>query len=116
MAFQAKRKFPRKYGREAVRLWTKSGVVYSNFEDISLGGLRLWLEHSLKPGEILEVEFDLPTDWVEASRHRSLRRPARVVRCAARGDFYEVGVQFLDAPPDWMRQISKPIDDQAGPF
>lgn len=116
MAFQAKRKFPRVSGREAVRIRSSSGVEYATFEDISSGGLRLWLEHPIKVGDLLELEFDLPSDWVDAKQTRSMRRPARVVRAVQKGDSYEIGVQFLDAMPEISRHLGSAIDDQAGPF
>jgi hypothetical protein len=105
MAFQAKRKFKRSVQREAVRLLTPSGLEYATFEDLSAGGLKLWMDHEMEPGTMIDLDFC------------SIRTMGRVVRSIKKNDgCFEVGVQFIDLQSSTRALIEKLVDSEEGPF
>jgi hypothetical protein len=97
-----RRKFPRLnapiYCRPAKRRLPRRQVV-----DVGLGGMRVYSDEALKIGARFEVELFLPDSssvtcltevvWIRALPEGS---PAA----------YDVGLQFLDVPPDALDQIA----------
>jgi len=114
MAFQAKRKYTRKTGREAVKILSQRGVEYATFEDISAGGLKLWMDRSIEAGEVMQVEFLLP--YVGHGRHLGLEVDAQVVRCIKRDKAFEVGVKFLRLSDSEWQQLETAVDCTKGSF
>lgn len=114
MAFQAKRKFKRSVTREGVRLMTPSGLEYSTFEDLSAGGLKLWLDHEIDSGVMIELEFSLSA--ASAAPKNSLRVMGRVVRSVKKENGFEVGVQFIDLQSSTRAFLEKLVDSSEGPF
>lgn len=114
MAFEAKRQFSRKTSREAVKILSSRGVEYATFEDISAGGLKLWMERPAESGEALQLEFYLP--YAGKGRHLDLVVDARVVRSIKRDSHYEVGVKFTELKPDDVERLKTVVDVQQGRF
>ncbi len=113
MAFQAKRKFQRSVQREAVRITSKAGVEYATYEDLSGGGLKLWLDHPLEKDSSLSLEFTLRP---QSDRTQEVVVMARVVRCVKINDGYEVGVQFVNLADSTRHIIQRLFASEDGPF
>ena len=104
MAFEAKRKFKRSVQREAVRILTASGLEYATFEDLSAGGLKLWLDHEVPSGLMMELEFSLRAS--SGDLISNLKVLGRVVRCIKQSSGFEVGIHFVDLPQAARRSLS----------
>lgn len=114
MAFQAKRHFTRRVGREAVKLLSSRGVEYAVFEDISAGGLRLRMERKVAEGSRFHAEFLLP--YKGQGRYEQMIAEIEVLRCSPVGDHYELGARFcyIDAPS--QKALENTIDCTPGSF
>lgn len=113
MAYRAKRKFQRSIQREAVKILSPAGLEYGTFEDLSVGGLKLWLDHELSISTTLSLEFSV---YSPLRGLTPLRVTGRVVRCVLAKSGYEIGVEFLDASKSTHTAIEKLFDVSEGPF
>lgn len=113
MAFQAKRRFQRSVQREAVKILSKAGIEYATYEDLSAGGLRLWLDHEVDLGTLYELEFKLRV-WGQSPLEILVQ--GRVVRCVKIQDGFDVGVEFLNLPQATIAAIQKHFSAEEGPF
>lgn len=114
MAFKAKRKFPRSTRREGVKVRTAVGLEYGTFDDLSIGGIKLFLDHSKQEDELMQVEFNLP-----GSPKIEIRATGRVVRSVKSSTGYEIGVEFLHIHPALrgeLQEFCDKIDTVDGPF
>ncbi|MGA0163455.1 MAG: PilZ domain-containing protein [Bdellovibrionota bacterium] len=116
MAYQAKRKFPRKLTRDGVRVRTSAGIEYGTFEDLSLGGLRLLMEREMPAGEMIDLEFSFLSPSVESEVRLQVKAMGRVMRSSPRSDLFEIGVAFLSVPKELARHWTTSVDDPIGPF
>ena len=96
-----RRKFPRLnapvYCRPAKRRLPRRQVV-----DVGLGGMRVYSDEALKIGARFEVELFLPdSSSVTCLTEVVWIRPIPPGGPAA----FDVGLQFLDVPPDALEQI-----------
>ena len=99
-----RRRFPRvkapMYFREARLRTARIPIV-----DIGLGGLRVYSDDPFKVGERLSIEFFLPESircvvrvaWIKDLENES---PAK----------YDVGLEFLEAPPLLRDHLGKIVD------
>jgi len=114
MAFQAKREYLRRSSREAVKILSERGVEYATFEDISAGGLRLWMDREVAFGERLRLEFLLP--YSGSGRYEGMEVEAQVVRCESKEAHFDVGVRFVGlSASDWDR-LKTTVDCTKGNF
>ena len=93
MGFLAKRIHPRKLLRDGVKIYAPQGVEYATFEDISGGGIRLFMNRSPELGEIFDMELRFP------GLRQDTRISAKVVRVNESGRSFEVGLEFLKIDP-----------------
>jgi|GEM_PF-4653887 len=114
MAFQAKRQYVRRSSREAVRILSRVGVEYATFEDISAGGLKLWMKRNTIPGEVLKLEFLLP--YSGAGRYQDMKIDVIVVRSEKKEERYEVGVKFIELPQGKRLLLETVVDCTSGSF
>ncbi len=114
MAFKAKRQFQRSSLREGAKIRTANGIEYSTLEDLSAGGLRLYLDHDVALGSLLELSFTVRS--LSTGRSEEVKTMARVVRSVKEKDSYFVGVQFLDLKEEWRRSLQAMVDSKEGPF
>ncbi|MDB5036867.1 MAG: hypothetical protein JWQ35_395 [Bacteriovoracaceae bacterium] len=113
MAFQAKRKFQRSVQREAVKILSPAGIEYATYEDLSAGGLKLWLDHDMEPQTTLSLEFSLREP---GQTPQNIKVVGRAVRCIKTKAGFEVGVQFLNLQEPTREAIQKLFDGNDGPF
>jgi hypothetical protein len=113
MAYRAKRKFVRSIQRDAVKILSPQGVEYATYEDLSAGGLKLWLDHDMAPTSTFLLEFSFRSPQ-GASQKISVM--ARAVRCTSSKDGFEIGVQFLNLSVATRTAIEKLFDVGEGPF
>jgi len=93
MAFLAKRIHPRKLLRDGVKIYAPRGVEYATFEDISGGGIRLFMSRAPEMGEIIDMELRFP------GMRQDTRISAQVVRVNPSERSFEVGLEFLKIDP-----------------
>jgi hypothetical protein len=113
MAFRAKRKYQRSVQREAVKIMSQAGLEYATYEDLSAGGLKLWMDHDVEPQTTLAIEFTLRD--LEGGPVK-IRVRGKVVRSLKSGAGFEVGVQFLDLNQPTQVAIEKLFEISEGPF
>lgn len=114
MAFQAKRKFKRCVQREAVRVIGPSGIEYATYEDISVGGVKLYMDYEKAPNVNLNLEFTVRGE--QGENLGNIRTSGRVVRSIKSGDGFEVGVQFINLDDRLRVSLERLIDAEEGPF
>lgn len=113
MAFLAKRQYPRSALREGIRIRSSRGVEYSTLEDLSAGGLKLFLDHDLDLGSVLELSFSIR---IAGSKPSEFSAMGRVVRSVKQGTDYFIGVQFLDLDEKARQSLQAMVDSGEGPF
>ena len=113
MAFAAKRRFARSIQRDAVKIKSSSGIEYATYEDVSAGGLKLWLDHDVNIGNIFALEFTLRS---VGGRNAEISVLGQVVRCITRPSGHEVGIQFLDLQDSVRKEILQHTKTEDGPF
>jgi len=89
MGFSSKRIHPRKLLRDGVKIYASEGVEYATFEDISGGGVRLFMNRAPLIGEVIDMELRFP------GLRQDTRISAKVVRVNESGSSFEVGLEFL---------------------
>ena len=114
MAFKAKRQYPRYVLREGVKLETGIGIEFSTFDDVSCGGIKLYLDHEVKIGALIEANFTIPRG--PNNIRSEIKSLSRVVRCIKQNKGYTVGLQFLNMSKDMKSNLSTLVDITDGPF
>lgn len=120
MAYSAKRRFQRSPQREAVKIRTPHGVEYAVFDDLSAGGMKIWLDHSMEEGSLIQLEFSIRNAQGQIIHVRNSAIVARCIKVRAEtGDGFQVGVQFRQSlSSEYFSDASKSagIDSESGPF
>lgn len=114
MAFQAKRKFKRSIQRDGVRVTSPAGIEYATYEDISAGGVKLFMEYEKRPHAQLEMQFTVRNESGE--NLGDIHTFGRVVRSIKTQDGYEIGVAFTNLDDRIRAMFEKLIDGEEGPF
>lgn len=114
MAYRAKRKFQRSVQRDAVKILSPAGVEYSTFDDLSLGGLKLWLDREMLPPTVISLEFTLRSSLRSAVI--PIKVMGRVVRCIPSKRGFEIGVAFMGLDVSTHMAMEKLFDAEEGPF
>lgn len=99
--------------RDAVKILSPVGLEYATYEDLSAGGLKLWMDHALEPNARLSLEFSVRN---LDNTPLKIKVVGRVVRCVRSGDGYTVGIQFLDLSRTTREAIEKLFQPIDGPF
>ena len=113
MAFMAKRQHPRSTLREGVRIRSDRGVEYATIEDLSAGGLKIYLDHDVAVGSLLELSFSIR---VAGSSVEEICVLGRVVRSIKHNMGFFVGVQFMDLSERYRQSLQAMVDSGEGPF
>lgn len=111
MAFKAKRQHPRASLREGIKVRTAIGIEYGTFDDLSIGGLKLFLDHAKREGEVVDLEFR-----VASGMAGQIKVLGRVVRCLEHSSGYEVGIEFVNIAASMRDRITKLFDTGEGPY
>ncbi len=112
MAFLAKRKHPRRTTRDGVKILGSQGPEFASFEDLSAGGIRLFMDRNPEIGEQFDVELRL------AGMPKSILLKAKVIWSKTQGRQYEVGSEFIEKN-DKLESLLIPKTDAGsleGPF
>jgi len=117
MGYQAKRKYKRAVYTDGVKLETGNGVEFATYEDVSFGGLRLYLDHDVKAGAIMQASFTVRHGGIDKIRSE-IRVLGKVVRCIKSISGYTVGLQFLNLTKETRENLASlvEVDIEAGPF
>jgi hypothetical protein len=99
--------------RDAVKILSPAGVEYATYEDLSVGGLKLWLDHEMLPPTTIRLEFSLRPALQGSTPIKVL---GRVVRCLPSKLGFEIGVQFIGLDPTTQSAMEKLFDLSEGPF
>jgi hypothetical protein len=120
MAYSAKRRFQRSPQREAVKIRTPHGVEYAVFDDLSAGGMKIWIDNPKDIGSLMQLEFSIRNP---EGRIIHIRNSAIVARCVKAkiesSDGFEIGVQFRESlSAELFSRASKTdaVDSETGPF
>jgi len=113
MAFMAKRQYPRSSLREGVRIRSHRGVEYATIEDLSAGGLKIYLDHDVATGTLLELSFSIR---LGGSKAQEISVMGRVVRSIRHDMAYFVGIQFMDLSDQSRQSLQAMVDSGEGPF
>lgn len=113
MAFMAKRQYPRSSLREGVRIRSDRGVEYATIEDLSAGGLKIYLDHDLAVGSLLELSFSVR---VSGAKVEEISVMGRVVRSIKHDMAFFIGVQFMDLNEKYRQSLHAMVDSGDGPF
>lgn len=120
MAYSAKRRFQRSAQTDGVKIRTPHGVEYAIFDDLSAGGMRLWTDHSMELGTLMQIEFSLKNKEGALVNLKNSAIVARCVKAKVGGsDGYYIGIQFRESlSPEWFVDASnsEDIDVSSGPF
>jgi len=114
-AYHAKRSSPRAAFKEGLKLKGPQGLEYSTVEDLSTGGLKIWLDHEMTLGSLVEVEFNLRSKQ-NGQILGAIQAITRVVRSVKSGDGFQVGLQFVELQHKMRELIDSFSDAEDGPF
>jgi len=114
-AFRAKRQYKRSIMKEGVRITSPDGLEYSTSEDLSAGGVKIYLDRDPQIGSILELQFTLRSP--EGKLLTEIKTLGKVVRSVKSNSGYQVGLQFLNLQDRAQVAINEMISsDKDGPF
>jgi hypothetical protein len=102
-----RRRYPRLPSQVYYRIG-KSHSLRQRVSNISLGGARIYSDHRLDVGEVVELELHFPSGFSE-------KGSARVVWIKElppdSGASYDVGLEFLELPEEAVKELKETLKD-----
>jgi len=78
--------------------------------NISLGGIRVYSDEEIKVGKRLELELFLPDGTLMVCTARVVWQKTLPEGAVAK---YDIGLEFLEIPPDVANRLAKVLEFQA---
>lgn len=102
-----RRRYPRLSSQVYYRIG-KSHSLRQRVSNISLGGARIYSDHRLDVGEVVELELHFPSGFSD-------KGSARVVWIKElppdSGASYDVGLEFLELPEEAIKELKETLKD-----
>lgn len=103
----------RKYPRLNAPIFYRSAPLFSLRKpvmNISLGGIRVYSDEEFNIGKRLELELFLPDESSLVCTARAVwQNPLPKDACAR----YEIGLEFLEFPPNLLQRLEKVLEFQS---
>ena len=101
----------RRFPRVMAPIFYRTPRIFSpkrRITNISSGGVRIYSDEQLKPGKRLEIEFFLPNGISIVAIARVVWIEELPAGAEAR---YDVGLEFLDLPPETIKELGGILKD-----
>jgi c-di-GMP-binding flagellar brake protein YcgR len=103
----------RKYPRLNAPIFYRAAPLFSSRKpamNISLGGIRVYSDEELNIGKSLELELFLPDNTSMVCTARAVWQKPLPKGAVAK---YEIGLEFLEIPPNVLQRLAKVLEFQA---
>jgi c-di-GMP-binding flagellar brake protein YcgR len=103
----------RKYPRLKAPILYRAASFFSSRKplmNISLGGIRVYSDEEIRIGKRLELELFLPDGALMVCTARVVWQKTLPKGAAAK---YDIGLEFLELPPEALRRLEKVLEFQA---